>query len=54
MDSEGDSVLVDVTGLPLDQLVVSTDSALTSSLRRALADLDRPQEVIAAFSNRPS
>jgi FXSXX-COOH protein len=43
--------LSDVTRLPLDRIVSGDDSALLNSLRRVLADIDRPQEVLSAFDN---
>jgi FXSXX-COOH protein len=50
---EAESSLIDVTGMPLARLIPSDDSVLTNSLRRLLADMDHPQEVISAFSNYP-
>lgn len=44
-------LLVDVTRLPLDQLVPSTDSALARSLLAVVRETSRPQEIIAAFGN---
>ncbi|GAA0464146.1 hypothetical protein Ade02nite_31040 [Paractinoplanes deccanensis] len=43
--------LADVTRLPLDHILAGGDSALLNSLRRVLADIDRPQEVLSAFDN---
>lgn len=43
--------LVDVTRLPLTELLLSRDPALTDSLRRLLAGLDHAQERFAAFNN---
>jgi FXSXX-COOH protein len=48
---EAEPALVDLTGLPLPELFASDDSVLANSLRRLLADLDRPQDVVAAFGN---
>jgi FXSXX-COOH protein len=44
-------VLPDVSGLPLDRLIDAADTVLANSLRRLVADLDRPQEVLSAFDN---
>jgi FXSXX-COOH protein len=43
--------LVDVTRVPLAELLLSHDPALTDSLRRLLADLDQSRERFAAFNN---
>jgi FXSXX-COOH protein len=51
---ETDSGLADVTRMALPELLPSDDSVLANSLRRLLADLDRPQEVISAFGNYAS
>jgi FXSXX-COOH protein len=48
---EAEPALVDLTGLPLPELFASDDSVLANSLRRLLADLDRPQDIIAGFGN---
>ena len=45
------SALVDVTGIPLDQLVPSTDTVLAHSLHALVRETSRPQEIIAAFGN---
>lgn len=50
-DGDVDPPLVDVSGMPLDQLVSSSsDSVLARSLRRVVADLHQ-HEVMSAFSN---
>jgi FXSXX-COOH protein len=53
--SQGDGTdqpeLVDVTSLPLAELIPADDTVLANSLRRLLAELDHPQEIIAAFGN---
>jgi FXSXX-COOH protein len=43
--------LADVTRLPLDRILSGEDGALVNSLRRVLADIDRPQEVLSAFDS---
>ncbi|MEV4350343.1 hypothetical protein AB0J83_38295 [Actinoplanes sp. NPDC049596] len=45
------SPLIDVTGIPLDQLLPSDDSALAVSLRDLVTMTSRPQEIVAAFGN---
>lgn len=45
------SDLVDVTRLPLDDLLAARDTVLSNALRRLLAELDQPQEIIAAFDS---
>jgi FXSXX-COOH protein len=45
------SALVDVTGIPLDQLLPSTESVLARSLQALVRETSRPQEVISAFGN---
>jgi FXSXX-COOH protein len=44
-------LLIDVTKLPLPELMVSDDTALATSLRRLKAEMARPEEIIAAFSS---
>jgi FXSXX-COOH protein len=52
VEPEGtESDLVDVTRMPLVELIPSDDSVLANSLRRLLTDLDRPHEIVAAFAN---
>ena len=46
--------LADVSGLPLAELIPADDTVLANSLRRLLAELDHPQEIIAAFNNAAS
>lgn len=48
-----DAGWVNVSALPLPELLGSDDSALTNSLRRVLADLDSSKENYAAFGNTP-
>jgi FXSXX-COOH protein len=43
--------LIDVSGLPLDRLILDNETVLVNSLRRLVAELDRPQEVLSAFDN---
>ena len=51
LHAEGqESELADVTGLHLPDLLESDDSVLANSLRRLLAEIDHPQEIIAAFT----
>jgi len=45
-----ESQLADVTRLRLPDLLDSDDSVLANSLRRLVAEIDRPHEVIAAFT----
>lgn len=47
------SGLVDVTAMPLAELVPSDDSVLGNALRRLLIEMDQPEEIIAAFSSSP-
>jgi FXSXX-COOH protein len=49
----GGEVPVDVSHLPLTDLLRSDDTALAVSLRRVLADLDNAPESFAAFANTP-
>lgn len=46
-----DSYLIDVTTMPLARILTINDGVLAAALARLLADLDEPQEVIAAFDN---
>jgi FXSXX-COOH protein len=41
----------DVSRLPLRELIAADDTVLDHSMRRLLAEMDRPQEIIAAFSS---
>jgi FXSXX-COOH protein len=50
-ESGVESVMVDVTGLPLRDLAVAGDGALARCLRRLAADLDRPGEAVAGFNS---
>lgn len=43
--------LVDVTDWSLAELVHSDDTVLAAALRRLLSEIDRPQEIIAAFQS---
>lgn len=43
--------LVDVTRMPLAELLRSDDTVLDNALRRLLAELAEPQEIIAAHNN---
>jgi FXSXX-COOH protein len=43
--------LADVSSLPLAELIPADDTVLANSLRRLLAELDSPQEIIAAHNN---
>lgn len=43
--------LVDLTRAPVDEIILSDDTVLTNSLRRLLAEMDQPQEIIAAFDS---
>jgi hypothetical protein len=43
--------LVDVTCLPLEQLISDNETVLVNSLRRLVAEIDRAQEVLSAFDN---
>ncbi|MFC4065729.1 hypothetical protein [Actinoplanes subglobosus] len=45
------SALVDVTGIPLDQLLPSTDSVLANSLSALVAEMSGSRETLAAFMN---
>jgi hypothetical protein len=49
-DGDVDPPLVDVSGMPLDQLVSSGDSVLARLLLRVVADLEQ-HEVLSAFAN---
>jgi FXSXX-COOH protein len=50
-DASDHPFLIDVTGMPLDQLLPSDDSALAASLRNLVIETSRPQEIISAFGN---
>ena len=45
------SLLVDVTGIPLAELVPSTDTVLAHSLHALVRETSRPQEILSAFGN---
>jgi FXSXX-COOH protein len=45
------SPLVDVTGIPLAELVPSTDTVLAHSLHALVRETSRPQEILSAFGN---
>lgn len=51
MDGTDSRALVDVSGLPLDRLVMDDDTVLSNALRRLVGDLDAHQEVLSAFDN---
>ena len=46
-----ESGYVDVSRLPLRELIGADDTVLGHSMRRLLTEMDRPQEIIAAFSS---
>jgi FXSXX-COOH protein len=48
---EPDGALVDLTGTPLAELISSDETVLAEALRRLLAEMDQPQEIIAAFQS---
>jgi FXSXX-COOH protein len=50
-EDEQELGLVDITRMPLAELLPSDDTVLTNALRRLLVELDRPQENFAAFGN---
>ncbi|MGH3796455.1 MAG: FxSxx-COOH cyclophane-containing RiPP peptide [Pseudonocardiaceae bacterium] len=43
--------LVDLTGLPLSELLTMDESVLAQSLRRLAEETDRQEEIVAGFSN---
>jgi len=45
--------LVDVTKLPLPDLLRSDNTVLANSLRRLLAEMEHPEEIIAAHGSSP-
>ncbi|GGN56826.1 hypothetical protein GCM10010112_09020 [Actinoplanes lobatus] len=45
------TTLIDVTGIPLDQLLPSTDSVLANSLSALVAEMSGNREILAAFGN---
>jgi FXSXX-COOH protein len=47
----GAARLIDVTHVSLDRLISADDTVLLNSLRRLLAEIDRPQEILSAFDN---
>jgi FXSXX-COOH protein len=47
----GESQPVDVTGLPLAELLSSEDTVLSNALRRLLRDMADPQEIIAGWQS---
>lgn len=49
--AEEDDGLVDVTALPLEELVSSEETVLTNALRRLLREIDSPHEVIAGWNS---
>jgi FXSXX-COOH protein len=42
---------IDVSGLPLRDIIAADDTVLGHSMRRLLAELDCPEEIIAAHSS---
>jgi FXSXX-COOH protein len=50
-DDASDAVLVDVTRLPLNDLVSLDDSALANAIRRVLQDLERPHDTHATWQS---
>lgn len=50
---DGVHALIDVTRMPLEELLESDETVLGASLRSVLADLDRASEIIAGFGNYP-
>jgi FXSXX-COOH protein len=49
--ADTESGLADVTRMRLAELLQSENTVLAHSLRQLIADLDRQQEIIAAFDN---
>ena len=47
----GASRLIDVTRVPLDRLIADGESVLRNSIRRLVAEVARPQEILSAFDN---
>lgn len=43
--------LVDLTGLPLAEVLTMDESVLAQSLRRLAEEADRQEDVVAGFSN---
>lgn len=43
--------LVDVTGIPVEELLSSTDPNLLACVQRVVASLDDPDGVISAFQS---
>ncbi|WP_029535680.1 FxSxx-COOH cyclophane-containing RiPP peptide [Saccharopolyspora spinosa] len=50
-ESEPDSGLIDLTGMPLDRLRLLDDSVLSHAIRRKLRELDDAPQLLAAFDN---
>lgn len=46
-----DSLIVDVSQIPITDLATSDDSVLANSIRRVLADLERATESISGWSS---
>ncbi|GIG62082.1 hypothetical protein Lfu02_64540 [Longispora fulva] len=49
--ADQDEVLIDVTKLPLTELLAVGDTVLAGALRRVLRELDSPMDVSAGFSS---
>lgn len=50
-DKDPVSDLVDISGLSLAELRDLPDTAINRSLRRILAEIDRPQDAVAGFQS---
>jgi FXSXX-COOH protein len=48
---ETESGYADVSRLPLRELIAADDSVFGHSMRRLLAEMDQPEEIIAAHSS---
>jgi FXSXX-COOH protein len=46
-----DTLFVDVTGIPLEQLLALDESALGHSLRRLVHEINNPQEAVAGHNS---
>jgi len=49
--SDHETGLVDLTDLPLSQVMTMDESVLAQSLQRLVQDVDRQEDVVAGFSN---
>lgn len=52
-EDDAEPSILDVNDLPLDVVLASDDSALSTALRRVVRDMDQPGENFAAHGSTP-